>query len=723
MTTGNMTIGTSLGDAVYRHKALVALFILAGAAAGVVAYMVSPRQYVAETIVALNARRAEILPTQSVVAPQMPDIPELRTELDAISSRTMTTRVLQRLGAVPPGALPKDSGNSALLAVANWFRSTGPGSKPKGTRDADHEDVTDRVLDGLKVSNDGRSYTIHIAYAASSPDFAAKAAQAYADEYLSQRSNLVAAVAREASKWLGGNLAALRAKVQSSETAVEEYRRRTGLLGENGTQLLADRIAELNRELVATQSALAVSEAKLDTATRLQRGDFDGTAFPEALSSPTIQELIKQETEALQPLRQLEQARAFRSPQIPGLQAHLALIHQRIESETARVIASMRSEVATTKGKEGQLELALADTNRRLGDAGAATVHLKQLESEAKANRAVYESFLNRYKQTIEQVNFQSPDARLLSSAAVPTAPATPRLPTLLAIGIIGGCTAGTTLALWLNRKDAAVRLVAEIEELVHLPVLAAITYSPRALGRVGPRSLANRESEKALSRLAAILQFHRQTQRAAVFAITSSTPREGKTSFSVALARQIAANGRKIAVVDTNAPARSGIAAGSNSPVAESWISTAIAADDASAAHFVHAGELILKQGTLRGDLLKKLLAELRQRYDVVMFDAPALSEGAEAIQFSAASDAVLLLARLGVVKRPALLDGLRQLALCGVPVTGVVALGSRREALPPPRAPRPPMIAVEEGVVAAAPGSALVVAMPPPDHDFRNA
>lgn len=674
----------SLTAPLYRQRFLVGACVLLGIAAGLFIYSESPRQYVAQSVVALNARRAEILPTEAVLAPQRPDMEEVRTELDAIDSRAMTAVVVQRLGKIPLSALPKPGGIHAFAAdVVEWVKAALVRlrllSEPKARTGDD--DIVGRVLDGLKVSNDGRSYTIYIQYTASNPEFAARVAQAYADAYLTARSQVVSGVASSASKWLGGNLDALRRKVLASETALQDYRRQTGLLGDKDSPLQAETIGELNRELVSAQSDVATAQARLQTALQLQQGQSAGQSFPAALNSPVMQQLSEAETRILAQIDELERAGLTRSPQLPGLRANLALIQRRLNAQANQLVAGLRAELEAAQGKEARIEQGLERAKQSLGVARAATVRLQQLKSEAKANRSVYESFLTRYKQTIEQVNFQAPDAQLLSSAQVPEAPASPRLLTLLALGIVGGGALGVALAFWRNRTDTRLRLPSELEELAQIPVLAAISdIRPLRLGGT-PKLPVRQDARKALGRLAATLQFYRPTSRAGVLAITSSLPGEGRTCFAIALARYFGTTGRKVVVVDTDRARtrvarrpqeRNGITMGKRR------IDGALESDSHFPVDFLHAGELIVKHGLLRNDLLLQLLAGLRQHYDVILMDTPALSEGAEGVQLSAASDAVLLVARLGKVERAAVRESLRQLALCGIPVTGIVALGS---------------------------------------------
>ena len=74
--------------------------------------------------------------------------------------------------------------------------------------------------------------------------------------------------------------------------------------------------------------------------------------------------------------------------------------------------------------KEGDTEQSFQTMKGQLGDADHSRLRLVQLQREADANRSIYETYLTRYKQTLEQESLALPDGRLISQAVPPEAPA-----------------------------------------------------------------------------------------------------------------------------------------------------------------------------------------------------------------------------------------------------------------------------------------------------------
>ena len=63
----------------------------------ILGYLIAPAQYSSEAILALDVRKLQALPNESVVSPLPQESPVLRTELDIISSRSMAEKVLADL--------------------------------------------------------------------------------------------------------------------------------------------------------------------------------------------------------------------------------------------------------------------------------------------------------------------------------------------------------------------------------------------------------------------------------------------------------------------------------------------------------------------------------------------------------------------------------------------------------------------------------------------------
>ncbi|MBS7695940.1 MULTISPECIES: polysaccharide biosynthesis tyrosine autokinase [unclassified Chelatococcus] len=677
----------------------------AGLAFAVVILYLTPARYTAEASLVLEARKVQVILQDAVVSRLPQDSPVLRTELDVISSRSLAEQALEKLGEAR-SAVDGTSTDTKVSAGADagllqslspwrylsWSRTSESEPAAVNSRRAD----IDRLLSGLRVSNDGRSYTIFIAYTDKDPIYAARVANAFAEAYLDQQTGLQAGATRQASAWLGKKLDDLRSTLQSSEMAVEDVRRKSGLVEANGTPLQVQRLDALNRELVIARANRAGAEARLATARRLAQEDAGASAatFPEVLNSPVIQLLRKDQAQFSRDLVSLENAGASKSAQIPALKSQLDALQQQIATETERVLLSLANEVDVARRKEEALASEFKASQASYAASSDALIHVKQLEREADANRTVYESFLNRYKQTLEQDGLAAPEARLVSRAEPPRRPSTARLPVLV-FGLVGGLGIGLGLAMMMEHLDDRVRTAVALEQATDTKVLAQVPLVP-AMGRrtaMSPIMPPGSAYDRAFAKLQATLRLSPQTGSAKVIMVTSASTGDGKTTTCVSLARSIARGGEQVVVIDADwhRPAVAAMLRGTPGPGLADLVrgGTTLAdctqIDRQSGVHFIAPGSTVgLPQSALGSEAVGACIAQLRQRYDIVLIDTPPVLSSAEAALVGRFADATLFIVRWGRTGMREVVAGLRELSLCGLDRVSLVLGGVDPRLLP---------------------------------------
>ncbi|WP_207482580.1 GumC family protein [Arenibaculum pallidiluteum] len=678
-----------------RRKLIVLGSVLIAVACASLVVLTTPTRYRAEAVLALNVRNIQISPTANIISTLPQEEPVIRTEIDLISSRLMAERVADRLKldeAVASELWPErpwwSSPEGLLGAAFRW--GWAPAGSDGAAADARRE-IVDRLMSGLKVSNDGRSYTIYVAFTAYDPDFAAKAANTYAQAYLDQQVEFQTSGIQSASEWLGSKLETMRIELERSELAVETFRHEAGLSEVAETTPMMLRINALNSEIVLARSARAAAEARLQTALELARSDGTIDGFAEVLASPAIQSLRRDEMETTRSLLQLEQLDAMKGPQAAALAAQKAGIQRQILTEIQRVLSSLASEVEVAKRKELELMEALGEMEATVAQSRRAAIHLNQLQRDANANSTLYESFLTRYKQTIEQDGLATPEARLISAATPPKRPDSSRLP-LLGLALLGGIGGGIYGATVRDRLDRRVLQGGVLEARTGTRVVAVV---PR-VGRSDSGGLAGQPSvapgspcSVAVRRVAAVLDRLLDTQEPAVLMIASANPGEGRTSFCTALARSAALLGRQVVVVDADLKrpgigAAFGIGAGPalNDVLAGNakW-PDAVRTDPLSPAHVIaarpHAGDAGPLLASARFGVL---VAALREEYDLVIIDTPAILGSPDAGPVGGVANAALLVVRWGVTAIDDVALALHHLGLGETAVAGIVLNAARR-------------------------------------------
>lgn len=730
------TLGAWLRVAARRRLSLFLPLVMGAGIAGIVA-TASPPVFLAEAVVALDARKIQFVDIGSVVSRLPDESSALRTELDAIASRSMAALVARRLDfGNRPDLLaamrePRPKGltdwfdllQSSVRQLAEWTRESGnpqvevvmdavrPSwvagrdaitralvSTAAGEQDGDsgasvrpppEGDIVDWLLGGLRVSNDGRSFTIYVAFADHDPLIAAEIANAYATTYLDDMVGMKVRAARDASTWLKGRLDELRAELEAAETAVLRFRREAGLTEFRGDTIGGQQITELNSQLGLVRAERARTDARIQAARASSRQDAAASGLGDIASSPLIDTLRREIADIDARLADLRDQGAFRHPDTLALDARRGALARRLDAEIKRAIGVLETEGAALHRHETEIVNTLQSMTSRYGEAGEASIRLNQLKREADANRAIYESFLTRYKETIEQAGLATPEARILSAAEPPSRPSGSGPLPMVALGAFGGLMAGAAFAGLRERFDQRLHDVADVEELVAAPVVGLLPAVSRL--RLAPPLLVARRPHapysRALKRTHAALRLRQKAARAKVVMVTSATAGEGKTSFCAALARTLALSDLRVLLVDADIhrpciaralgvegrPDMQQVVRG------EATLERRLQVDPESGAHVLTAtvedGSNLIVSSAGWGVLMDAA----REQYDVVIVDTPPVTAVPDAAAVGSHADLNLFLVQWDGPSRRTIAGAVRFLRLCAVRLDGVVITGVR--------------------------------------------
>jgi polysaccharide biosynthesis transport protein len=695
-----LTQGTSTGNGVRevvrfvnRHKIIIlSPMVLIAGAAWMIASATQPR-FVANAVLALGVPRVQIV-EHEIVSRLPQESAALRTELDVIGSRsaaeevvdrlalTSDTEVLQEAGAV--GSLWQNLACDTQRALPSWFpwiAEICPAPASSTIPTLSRSQFADWIVGNLKVSNDGRSLTIGVTFTSESPALAARIANGLAETYLDNQVRTKAVATVKARDWLREQLIKVRRELEISEAAVDDFRRKSGLNEAKGATVPSQSLGELNSQLLVARSDRARAEAKLQTAR-----ESDPATILDVLASPMIQQLRKDMAQIDSQIAENRVRSTFYKLDV--LEARAAVFRKQMSQEMNRILASLSGEVQAARKKEAELTQAFHAMESQAGDAAHSSFRLNQLQHEADANRSIYESFLSRYKQAMEQEGLAAPDARLISRAEIPSVPTYPNKLRFLLLGAFGGLAMGGALAFLREGFDRRIRQTSEIETVTGIPVFGFLPKVSRWRG-LPPQDYPVMDPHSrfcaALARVDAALRTPKSSERKQIILVTSAQPGDGKTSFCTGLARSLAKTRMRVLVIDAD-PYRPRVASAfgaSTIPALDSIVeqhvrlSDIVQADTKSAAHFIPAPKEDDLQLLLHSGGFEALLEEARQVYDIVIIDTPPVLTSADAALIGRFADTRLLLVRWGRTSWDEMTAAVGFLRLCRVGLDGVVMVG----------------------------------------------
>ncbi|CAN0595619.1 unnamed protein product, partial [Laminaria digitata] len=182
----------------------------------------------------------------------------------------------------------------------------------------------------------------------------------------------------------------------------------------------------------------AEAETRLKQARSTLNAADNGRTLPEVLGSSFIQALKQQQSTIERRLAELSTNYGAKHPKILNVNAEKSDIERKIRSEIANVVAGLRNEADAAKARYEALKLNLGTIKEEMGQTKSESIRLNELEREAQANRAMFQQFLQRAKETDVQRDMEAVNSRIVSQAAIPGSPSFPPSNSIVLISILG---------------------------------------------------------------------------------------------------------------------------------------------------------------------------------------------------------------------------------------------------------------------------------------------
>lgn len=375
-------------------------------------------------------------------------------------------------------------------------------------------------------------------------------------------------------------------------------------------------------------------------------------------------------------------------PRMINVRAEIRDLRSKIKTEAYKITDNLRSEVAVAHARERTLAGRLKQLEKKIAMLNENRVQLHALEREAEANRVLYQTFLARFKETQAQEDIQQTDARIISRADVPSRPSFPKKRLILALAFAGAIFLGVVFAFFIEQLDHGFRSMEQVERLAGVSPLGLVPAlrGLRAYANA-PEDYIVAKPESAFGESIRSLQIGVQLSNVdtppKVVLVTSALPDEGKTVIALSLVRMKALAGEKAIIVESDLrrpslykklqlPEEPGLV---EYLADQAALAEIIHKDEATGADLLPAGRLTPNSSNLlNSERMKALLAELSERYDLVVLDSPPVLAVADARILARLADKTIFIVRWAETRREVAMMGLKQIAEAGGDIAGFV-------------------------------------------------
>lgn len=636
-----------------------------------------PPYYTVEARILLDSRPRQVVNIDNVVQEiGLSGVPAITSEIAQMQSAAVLRPVAKRLGLADieefNPMLQEPSRLSAAIAAIRGLLAPSEDQEPVDAETAENAAIAVAagiVAEQLSVTQLGESFVLRIQATASRPDLAALIANTVIEEYLQRQVDIKLAAAADATDTLERRVAELQRDVERSEIEIERRRAAITANGIASAIVLERQIAELSSRMVVARIENAAARARLENFNQLV-ADGAFAAAMQIASSVQLADLVERRDNLRQQNEALLRRSAGEGVEARQMNDTLNALEDSIRRAAAEVSMGLEAVAGISLQQIRQQEAQLAELEAAVSAQSSQLIDLRALEREAEAKRGIYETFLARLTETRELAAFQTPNASIVALAEPPADPTGPSkgpltvLAALFAIGAVSG------IVIWRDVSRSVLRTPAQIEAAVGAPLIGAFRgFHARRLRHADLRRLLAdppRDASVAANRIAAALEQATSRSGKLVLLVASAIPREGATALAVLLGRAFAAQGGRTVVVDCDMRG-----AGLLKSIIGATGEVETLEDMGFDVVRLPTGE----RPTLSRAELRDALARLRQRYDVVILDAPPILASADALPLSTEVDAVILAVKVESTPSGGVSEAAAELRRVGARLVGAVA------------------------------------------------
>ena len=694
------------------RKAMLLGFVVAGTLLAVGFGLLRKPLYVGHVAIEIQETNADFLNLRVVdpTAPISSATPDafVSTQAKVLESRALTAAVVDRLGLAESAGVQGDKWYRRMLKAAHanldalpWLRKLSPRERAVG-----------EASKALRVKTTPANYIVEIDFEWTDPKTATDFANTLAAEFIEQSVEARWKSSQRIGEWLMDQLKATRSRLESLERKLQQYSRESGFLFTSDKENVADeKLRQIQAELSRAQADRAIRQSSYE----LSRGAPE--ALPEVQDSPRLKEYATRLADMRRELAVLNLSLTPTHYKVVRLKAQIEEQERAIEVERKNAVARIQNEYERASAREKLLSAAYEAQAKIVAEQAARRAHYNVLTREVETNRRIYDSMLEKVRDTGVAAAIRASNIRVVDPATPETRPSKPKLWLNAAGGGFSGLLLAFGLIIFSERANRTFRVPEEMSlylgtlQLGVIPSAGGRVLNPAERSRL-PRggllqlntgSLIQEPKVLELSAwherssmfaeyiravLTSVMLRRGQSTRPKVLALTSSAPREGKTTVITNLAIALTEMGMSVALVDCdlrhprlqsifglpNIWGVSSLVMG-NMVLSECPLQALVQSTQIPSLYVTTSGPgTATVSGVLISERLRELIERLRKEFDAVLIDTPPVGPVADARLIGRVADGVILVVRANRTDRDDALAAAQRLFGDGTRILGAV-------------------------------------------------
>ena len=639
-------------QAAIRWKWLIVGIVAVCVALGIVATMLQPRLFTASSELQIDRGKRNITNVVGIEQPSDPMGDEFyNTQYALLKSRSLAERVAHslKLGENPDFLIASGVTSDSLTAPAK------PNQPVPASLIKQRETMAAGILmGGISIHPQHKSSLVDISFTSPSPEWAARIANAWPEQYIAANIDHEIAATADARGYLEARLADLRIRLQQSEQSLILYASQHNIVT-LGSVRSADGKTEAPRTLAESNLdalSAALTVAKTEQVTARSQAGSRSAASADVVGNVTISDLrAKRHDLEGQYARLMVQYRP-EYPPARAIKSEINTLDGAIARETARVSGTRQVTYVEASRRVADLQGQVNQARRVFDQQQTDTIQYHIYQREVDTNRQLYDSLLQRYKDIGIAGDVGANNIVVVDRARLPGGPSSPNLQHNILVALFAGLFIGGAVVFGFETIGEGIRFPGDVERLLNLPLIGA-TPLIDAVPEVKMRDPKSQISEAYFS-VGTALNFATTHGLPKSMVVTSAQPDEGKSTSALGIASAVGNTGKRVLLIDgdmrspsvhkmlgeKNAGGFSNILSGNRD------LRSFISPSRYKNVSVMLAGPTPLNPvELLSGSELPQILRELEGQFDHIVIDSPPVVGIADAMLLGKAAEATVLI------------------------------------------------------------------------------
>ena len=596
----------------------------------VIVFMMTPI-YSSTVTLLVEQNKAKFLSVDEIYSGVTSEDTHYQTQIELLHSNSLMEAVVDRLKLTTNPLFDPRAQHSTLK---DMFASMGV-SSAKPTEQDIRKHVVETLGNMVSVEGSKKSQLIKVSVSSSDPKMAAILANTLVDVYIEADLETRYQRTQKATDWMNSHLTSLKANLEKSERALQDYREQHNLIDTKDLSLsgAAGQLEVMLKSLVEARMARAQAKSNFDQVARAKGNEL---SMPVIQRNPLVATLMGTVADQERKVSELSNRYGSQHPKLIQAQAELKQAKQNLQRQVADVVSGLEREYEIARANEAALAGAVSETKQGIQGTNRKEFELTTLEREVKSNRDLYDMFMGRLKETSTTSDLQSVVARVVDPAIASDAPIKPKKRMVITLAFVLSLMLGIAIAFMLEYLDHSVRSSDDAERKLGLPLLAALPMLELAEGqsaglhyRDAPKSLFA-EAIKTV-RTGILLSGIDHPKK--ILVVTSSVPGEGKSTVAIDLAMAHAQTKRVLLIdADMRRPSIAKVLGLDNTHPGLSMLVLGMETLEKCVYKIEGSTLDVLTAGSippnplelLLSEKFKELLARLGEVYDIIVIDSP---------------------------------------------------------------------------------------------------